>query len=309
MRPDCSLRVSVADKGQPFDDVWVHFDAKYRATDIYSLFGRPDQVEDADVVPDMTQGLRAKRDDLLKMHTYIDAIRRTAGSYVLYPGPENSGDRERWSLYHELLPGLGAFGLRPAEDLAQPPYGLSALQRFTADLLDHAASVMSQHRRHRFWEGEVYAPGNEVASHAAWSIARKPPADTSVLLGYVRDLGQYNWIRRNLRYNLRAGGRRGAVDVNGRELSVEIVVLYGPPLTISEIWLVDGNPEVWRREDLLATGYPDPHGSNYFCLALAPVPQEDWNMPSTQVSNLRSRLSPSQPTGHPVATAWLELIR
>ena len=27
-----------------------------------------------------------KRGDLLKMHTYNDAIRRTVGSYVLYPG-------------------------------------------------------------------------------------------------------------------------------------------------------------------------------------------------------------------------------
>ena len=34
-----------------------------------------------------------KRGDLLKMHTYNDAIRRTVGSYVLYPGDFDSKEK------------------------------------------------------------------------------------------------------------------------------------------------------------------------------------------------------------------------
>ena len=32
---------------------------------------------------------RSRREDLLKMHAYRDAIRRTAGAYVLFPGNES----------------------------------------------------------------------------------------------------------------------------------------------------------------------------------------------------------------------------
>ena len=50
------------------------------------------------------------------MHAYRDAIRRTAGAYVLYPG--NDGDDKRFEEFdhrgfHEVLPGLGAFAIRP----------------------------------------------------------------------------------------------------------------------------------------------------------------------------------------------------
>ena len=51
-----------------------------------------------------------KNADLLKMHTYNDAIRRTIGSYVLYPGESNLSDENEsiFSLYDEILPGVGA---------------------------------------------------------------------------------------------------------------------------------------------------------------------------------------------------------
>ena len=55
---------------------------------------------------------RSKREDLLKMHAYRDAISRTAGAYVLYPGDEPV----QLARFNELLPGLGAFPLRPLGD-------------------------------------------------------------------------------------------------------------------------------------------------------------------------------------------------
>ena len=40
------------------------------------------------------------------MHAYKDAIRRTGGAYILYPG-----ESEEWRKigFHEVIPGLGAF--------------------------------------------------------------------------------------------------------------------------------------------------------------------------------------------------------
>lgn len=78
----------------------VHFDAKYRVEDIDSLFG----AEGADDADGEVEG-NYKRQDLLKMHAYRDAIKRSQGAYVLYPGRANAAVKLKG--FHEILPGLG----------------------------------------------------------------------------------------------------------------------------------------------------------------------------------------------------------
>src|SRR5207244_8632467 len=91
----------------------VHFDAKYRVDDLTGLFGL---VGNEDELDEEKRAFRtnqvAKRADLLKMHAYRDAIRRTEGAYVIYPGTDPVQSQDWWA-FHELLPGLGAFALRP----------------------------------------------------------------------------------------------------------------------------------------------------------------------------------------------------
>lgn len=65
--------------------VHVHFDAKYKVEDLTRLFGDDSGLDEEK--EEQRQGIY-KRADLLKMHAYRDAIRRTAGAYVLYPGTE-----------------------------------------------------------------------------------------------------------------------------------------------------------------------------------------------------------------------------
>lgn len=84
--------------------VHVHFDAKYRVEDIEGSFG----VEGAEDADDEVEG-NYKRQDLLKMHAYRDAIKRSQGAYVVYPGRSN--EAVRFQGFHEILPGLGAFGV------------------------------------------------------------------------------------------------------------------------------------------------------------------------------------------------------
>lgn len=114
----------------------LHFDAKYRLDEFDSVFclesdspaldepGSDLQSQASDTIKST-----AKATDLLKMHAYRDAIRRSVGSFVLYPGTESV----RWSEYHELLPGLGAFVVKPGK-------GSRILAEFLADFLSHYAS-------------------------------------------------------------------------------------------------------------------------------------------------------------------------
>ncbi len=108
MRPDISIRIS-PDPGalEYCDPVWVHFDAKYRVERIDELLGVVAVTDDSDLPASdgssKAPETEAKREDLLKMHAYRDAIRLSAGAYVLYPGDQNKQRRA----YTEILPRLG----------------------------------------------------------------------------------------------------------------------------------------------------------------------------------------------------------
>ena len=102
MRPDASLVV----RTHLGDEVWLHFDAKYRVDWTF-----PFQTGGVDEEEESERDIgTSKRADLLKMHAYRDAIRDSAGSYVLFPG----SDTIQFTFARdEFLPGLGAFPMRP----------------------------------------------------------------------------------------------------------------------------------------------------------------------------------------------------
>lgn len=116
--------------------VHIHFDAKYRVDTIAALFGSDD--EDA-TGQDEHMIAGPLRSDLLKMHAYRDAIRRTQGAYVLYPGRTGS-ETISWYGFHELLPGLGAFALRPGHEAA----GVRELSDFIREVVEHLCSLSTR---------------------------------------------------------------------------------------------------------------------------------------------------------------------
>lgn len=102
--------------------VHLHFDAKYRVDKLPDLFG--DDYGSADDLP-ANRGA-ARRDDLLKMHAYKDAIRGSASAFVIYPGSEN----RKWRASTDVVPAIGAIALRPGD-----PGGATALRSFIEDAL------------------------------------------------------------------------------------------------------------------------------------------------------------------------------
>lgn len=310
MRPDYSLWIQPdPPTGSLVDEVWLHFDAKYRVENLTALFGHNpvSKGEEAGLLDDeqsATARLSPKRVDLLKMHAYRDAIRRSAGAYVIYPGT----DKENSKMYHEVLPGLGAFALRPTE--SGEADGTGSLEGFVDEVLTHIASQVTQHERTRFWVREANLPEQRVESVAPVApFLTRPPADTLVLLGYVRDELQLQWIHAQQRYNLRAGDRTGSVDIESRELAVEFVMLYSNFGQELELWRVSGAPELWLRERMIATGYRRNPGAAYFCLPLKTTDAEAWlsGVPRDQVFALARTAKPDVSPGAPVIVSWLQL--
>ena len=267
MRPDCSLKLEVED---PDHDVqmgssWLHFDAKYRIEELDGLFGDSK-------VGGVGQG--AKREDLLKMHAYRDAIRRSVGAYVLYPGDQDDDN----PVYGELLPGLGAFRLRPGDvDLG----GRAALASFLDAVLRHFADPHTERQRAQYWTMRTYG--------AQQAAGRRPAADTLVLLGYCRSDEHREWIGQQRRYNVRADlDRRGGVPLGSDVLSAEVVLLHGPnPRRDVEMWTTTGEVEVATGEELAALGYPNPGGKKYFVLRLGERVEHPVGLTAGGVAELR----------------------
>ena len=229
MRPDASVRVrplshlpELTDQGDL--DLWLHFDAKYRleaARDQFAL-ASADDAEAAQEAEVIERTATTKREDLLKMHAYRDAIRRSAGAYVLYPGDDRSPPFREFA---EVLPGLGAFVLRPGS--SGEAQGRAELKVFLEAVLMHAAERASQHERDRYWRARVYAaPRVADGKSSRLPDLAAPPRDTLVLCGYLRSERHERWVRRVGTYNVRAGDRRGALGPDASELRAEWLLLY-----------------------------------------------------------------------------------
>jgi hypothetical protein len=294
MRPDCSLRLQARSDGPDIAPVWLHFDAKYKLSD----FGLLQDV--AGVDEDLSH--QPVRDDLLKMHVYLGAIRRTVGSYVLFPGAGKANDPYR--AYTELLPGLGAFSLRPVVGGADT----QALRAFLDDVLTHVASVATQERRHRYWEHQIFP----AETRAPGSLGREPiqglpPADTTVLLGFVRTDKQRDWVLRTGLYNMRADlERNGSVSVHSREASTQLLVLYGAAEIIG-VWRLSGIATVLTGAQLASLGYPAPRGDAYVCVQLQNRIAEAAGL-GLDYSRLRALAEAlAKPFGSPAVTSWASL--
>ena len=291
MKPDCSMEITPL--ARRFDEpVRVHFDAKYRVDDVSDLFGD-------------LQDVSAHREDLLKMHAYRDAIVRAAGAYVVYPGKRE----EVAAKYTEILPGLGAFALRPGTGGVVE--GEEVLGRFLGRVLDHIASQATRRSRAQYWQLEAnrgdQGAGSGVEGNVDWLM--KPPADTHVLLGFVKSAEHLAWVRDSGMYNLRADDRSGAVTSAARELSAEILLLYGDALGRDiNLYGISGAPRLLTADAMRANGYPNPRGALYFCLQLgARLPEPDWLTRDVVDRILAAR--EGHILGAPVASNVLDLMR
>ena len=138
----------------------------------------------------------------------------------------------------------------------------------------------------------------------------RPPADTKVLLGWVKGPSHLHWIHKTGLYNLRADGRTGSVGVGSSELAADLVLLYGRSIPKVELWSLEGEPRLLLREEMIRQGYPNPGGKAYFCLRLgqtltAPsIKGTTWE----ELRDVQSAVSHGGVRGAPCVTTWFKLV-
>ncbi len=268
MRPDFTLTFwpdgyDLADAEAQELAVHIHFDAKYRVESISELFGDSD--EDLNVEKAEQKRGNYKRVDLLKMHAYRDAIRRSEGAYVLYPG--KAGVPAHFQGFHEILPGLGAFALRPGP--GGEALGLSHLSRFVDEIIEHVSNRATAREQSSYHQFQVYR-ADETGTRASLFNALPggqndtiherplPPAEHAVLVGWCKDEKQLDWICRSGLYNFRAGLRQGSIRLEPAIADARHLLLHGPGgKAWPGLWRVmKRGPRVFTGEELLREGYP-----------------------------------------------------
>ena len=239
MRPDYTLSVWPRELGERKAEieeqiVHIHFDAKYKVQQftIDSNETKTDLTEEEKVnqriklnkLKIQEQAGIYKNADILKMHAYKDAIRRTGGAYILYPGTKQTNFKG----FHELIPGLGAFSVNPKNEKVN----VTDLSNFIDEVLDHLVNRASQREN-------IATKTYEISTRKQTKTLNEPipeylngkkliPDETYVLVGYAKsNLRQkrMDWFLEKKKYNFRMNDEEGALSFTEKEAKAEFLVI------------------------------------------------------------------------------------
>jgi len=287
--------------------VHVHFDAKYKISNLTDLLEHNTETQLDQEKIENRKGIY-KNADLLKMHAYKDAIRRTGGAYVLYPGDKSINQKG----FHEIIPGLGAFPVKPSKTNS----GIGDLKAFILEIVDHFINRTTQREKIAYRAFDVYKnppdsdnaikdPLPEIYNNNRGLI----PDETFVLVGYYHSRAQYNWIKRTGLYNFRMGSGRGSLILDKETVSSKYLLLHTRGDKHSgDLWkIVSRGPKVYSKAELIDMDYPSPSQDNYLVIKIKPVTESEFDNVSWDFRKL-SNYSTNRASAIPFTTNLAELM-
>ncbi|MBS0645355.1 MAG: DUF2357 domain-containing protein [Verrucomicrobia bacterium] len=313
LRPDYTLSfwpygISEAEAEKQELIVHVHFDAKYKIANMADFLEQNTENDLDEEKAENRKGIY-KNADLLKMHAYKDAIRRTGGAYVLYPGDKSINQKG----FHEIIPGLGAFPVKPSKTDS----GIGELKAFILEIIEHFINRASQREKIAYRTFDIYKNPPESEN-----VVKEPlpepfntnrdliPDDTYVLVGYYNSQEQYEWIQRTGLYNFRMGSDAGSLVLDKETVSSKYLLLHTSGDTDSgDLWkIVSRGPKVFSKDDLIRKGYLAPSQDNYLVIQIEPVTDTEFENVSWDFRNL-SNYSTGRASAFPFTTSLTELMK
>ncbi len=284
MKPDYTLSIwpkelKSEDAEKKEQIVHIHFDAKYK-------------------VKNKLENSKFKDEDVFKMHAYKDAIRRTGGAYILYPGTDDQPTTFKG--FHEILPGLGAFAIRPSEKNS----GIHHLIDFISEIKNHFLNRATQRENISTKTYQITKDGlsNKLNEPIPEYIDgdKLIPDETYVLVGFYNDKKQYEWITNKKMYNFRMGTGNGSLILDKETVSAKYLLLHTHNEDeSSEIWrIISKGPKVYSKQNLVKKGYNFPSQDYYLVIELEKVNDSDFintNWKFKELSNYDSGHAAAKP--------------
>lgn len=246
--------------------VHIHFDAKYKVTQFQIQTST-----DNDLIEEEENNERKgiyKNADLLKMHAYKDAIRRTGGAYVLYPGTVKNEIRG----FHEVIPGLGAFAINPTAS----NNGISELSKFIDLVIDHLLDRASQRENINHKAHQIYQIDKEDNAILNESIPeylngkKLIPDDTFVIVGYSTTPQRFKWYEENGKYIFRMDQEKGSLELTNEVVNAKYLLLRrkGEELASDLYEIKSKGPNVFSSVHLDALNYPASRNPKEYYLSI-----------------------------------------
>lgn len=310
LRPDYTLSLwpyGIVEEDAEIQEliVHIHFDAKYKIANILEYLKTDD---DLDLEKKQNRMGIYKNADLLKMHTYKDAIRRTGGAYVLYPGEIPLKKKG----FHEIIPGLGAFPVRPSKT----DTGIGELKKFIHDVIEHFIDRTSQREKLAY---RVFDIHKDIPSPAKILFDPLPetynksrdliPDETFVLVGFYKSLEHFEWIRKKKLYNFRLGSGPGSIILDQETISAKYLLLhtYGDIAT-GNLWkIVSKAPSLYSKKELEGKGYPSASQDNYLVVKIKELDEPELLNIKWAFKNLKN-YTPRRASSFPFTCSLLELM-
>lgn len=279
MRPDYTLSVWPGEIKEDEAEcigllIHIHFDAKYRVDRFYQFSNikdaRPEDFEQREeesewdqIVEDEEVG-RYRRADLLKMHAYKDAIRRSSGAYLIYPGT----DSKELKQFEEIIPGLGAFCLIPSKNGG----GIKELEKFLNKLIEHSLNVFSQREHLAYYTHKIYQRQDKDISIGEINLLEeftneKPENNILCIFCSIDKLEEeISWMRDKHLCAIRAKHQGVGLSLTSEVLNACYLLLLGTDVRGDETIICDENchlfklkssyPSISTRHELHAQGFP-----------------------------------------------------
>ncbi len=335
-RPDYTLSIwpidTTEERAEENDSiVHIHFDSKYklRYFDFEQKNENDDNEEKDEEIIESIDTLEKekilerrstyKNVDLYKMHAYKDAIRRTGGAYILYPG--DSDNPNTFNGYHEILPGLGAFAIKPNEEGFEKSTSYDELNKFISQILDHFENRLTQRERLSVRKNQILSSElkylkthSEIPEYIDLNKKFKLiPADTNILVGYYRSQTHSDWIKKSGKYNIRFGEKK--YSISSEMIAAKFILLYTENTNNCIFLKVKEDskcPEIYSKKMLKDDlSYPNPTCENYLVYDIEEEIRFNLlNVRNTHINKIKNKFSTHNPKSGflPFAITFEELL-
>ena len=243
----------------------IHFDAKYKVKNFYDLISisKGEELtakEEEELLIEEEVEIQKgtfKNEDLLKMHAYKDAIRRTGGAYILYPG---EGEDKPFRGFHELIPGLGAFVIKPNKSDKDKEHLKSFIIKVVDVFIDRASQrenlAIKVHDIHKQTEFEKDILNEPIPEYL--NGEKLIPNETFVLVGYATTNERFKWYEENKKYIFRMDEEMGSLELNNEVVNAKYLLLRrSGEANASDLFEIKSNgPKVYSAVHLDKLKYP-----------------------------------------------------
>ena len=280
LRPDYTLSIwpsSFSENEAEKEEVitHIHFDAKYKIQNLRDQYTENVDEHILNRIDERERKGTFKNIDVLKMHTYKDAIRRTGGAYILYPG----SNEKCFKGFHEVLPGLGAFSISPSKY----DTGINSLSEFLDKVILHLIDRTTQRERINNVSNQILKEPSLAYGKSLKTIPvhlERQKIDilkTYVLVGYSRSQQHLEWCIHNGIYNFRMNDNVGSLELTKEVVQAKYLLLResGRDVATKLYRITSKGPKVYSNSKLLELGYDNPSQSEYLVVTIEPC--TDWN--------------------------------